>query len=88
MDIKRMVSIVGLNVKLARVAKGWTQKQLSKDCGLIEASISIIENGLHDNVSLFSLVKIINSLGNIEITDLFSPMVMGNKVSSNETVKS
>ena len=88
MEIKEMVKTVGLNIRLARVAKRWTQKKLSQDCTLTEANISLIENGLHDNVSLFSLVKIINSLGNIEITDLFSPMVMGNKVSSNETVKS
>ena len=85
-DIKNLVATVGINIKLARTSKRWTQKQLSDNCGLTEASISQMENGLHYNVSVFSLVKIVNSLGNIEITDLFTPMVIGNKV--NEAVKS
>jgi len=85
MEIKETVEIVGLNIRLARVAKRWTQKELSNDCGLTEANISLIERGLHNNTSVFSLVKIVNALGNIEITDLFTPMVIGNK--ANEAVK-
>ncbi len=53
---------LGMNVKLARVARRWTQEQLALDAGMTRANISKLERGLL-NPSARTIIKVAKSLG-------------------------
>ena len=53
---------MGLNLKIARVKKGWTQEQLSKKSGVGRVSISNIERNGIENVPVSTLRKLAEAL--------------------------
>lgn len=51
-----------LNLKLARVKKGWTQDKLSKEAGVSRVSICNIERNGIDTIPVATLKKIAKAL--------------------------
>jgi len=70
MDSNGIIKNIGKNIKIARVIKDWTQEELSGSCGLTVTTISLIENGINNDIRLQSLLSIIDSLG-ITVEELF-----------------
>lgn len=61
---------MGLNVKIARIKKNWTQEQLSKVSGVGRVSISNIERNGIENVPVSTLRKLAKAL-NSTVEELF-----------------
>lgn len=59
-----------MNVKLARIKKGWTQKELAVKVGLSNVTIVKIEKGNYDSITKASMIKISKALG-VPIQELF-----------------
>ena len=53
---------MNMNLKLARIKKGLTQRQLGKLVGLSNVTISHIENSNSDNVTKSIMIKIAKEL--------------------------
>jgi transcriptional regulator with XRE-family HTH domain len=53
---------IALQVKHARITRGWTQERLAKETGLKQSIISRLESGRHQP-SLTTLEKIARKLG-------------------------
>lgn len=53
---------MNMNLKLARIKKGLTQRQLGKLVGLSNVTISHIENSNSDNVTKSIMLKIAKAL--------------------------
>lgn len=53
---------MNMNLKLARIKKGLTQRQLGKLVGLSNVTISHIENSNSDNVTKSIMIKIAAAL--------------------------
>jgi len=68
-DIKDTKSL-GKTLKVARVNKGITQKELSKLSGVSECTIVFLERGKHDKVQVMTLKKIADVL-DINFENLF-----------------
>lgn len=61
MDKKMQFDSVGMQIRLARVAHGWTLYDLEDASGVASSKISDIENG-NGNPTLATLHKICNAL--------------------------
>ena len=59
----------GQNVRTARLAKGWTQEELSAQSGLAVVQVSRIERGVRE-VRLTTILRLVRAL-EIEPNDLF-----------------
>jgi len=70
MDSNGIIKNIGKNIKIARVIKDWTQEEFSAACGLTVTTISLIENGINNDIRLQSLLSIVDSL-EITIEELF-----------------
>jgi len=62
-DLERtLLRAVGDRVRQYRKKKGWSQEQLSLECGLDRTYVSGVERGAR-NVAIINLHKIADSLG-------------------------
>lgn len=59
-----------MNVKLARIKAGFTQKELAAKVGLSNVTIVKIERGNYDSITRASMIKIAEAL-NCTVTELF-----------------
>ena len=60
----------GMNVKIARIKKGLSQRDLAKLCGVCQNTIVKIEKGEIDTMLVQNLKKVAEVLG-MTITELF-----------------
>ena len=67
-DDDKMLVVIGQNLKKARLAKGWSQEELSFESGLHRTYVGGIERG-ERNVSLLNIEKLAKAL-NVEINAL------------------
>lgn len=58
---------IGQRIKMARVARNLSQKDLANACGLSPFSISQMENG--HNTSLLSLVMVLRALNRLDVLE-------------------
>jgi transcriptional regulator with XRE-family HTH domain len=63
----------GANVRVARLARGWTQEDLAEKTGLATVQVSRIERGKRE-VRLTTLVRLVRAL-EVEPADLLSGLV-------------
>lgn len=68
MDMRRLV---GRNVKRLRLARGWTQEQLSEASGFTQQYLSDLERGRR-NPTIVSLLELAQALGSTPV-DLVTP---------------
>lgn len=61
---------MGLNLKIARIKKKFTQKELADIVGVSRDCISSLENGRAKNPSI-SLMKKLSKALNVPVTELF-----------------
>jgi len=59
--VPEVVAVVGERVKAARLAKGWTQEDLSAETGLAVVQVSRIERGLRE-IRLTTLIRLLRGL--------------------------
>jgi transcriptional regulator with XRE-family HTH domain len=53
---------VGVTIRSLRIAKDWSQEELSFECGLHRTYIGAVERG-EKNLTLKNLIKVAKSLG-------------------------
>lgn len=51
------------NIKVYRVKRGWSQMELSKVSGVLQSTISEIENGIRKNPTFKTISKLAKALG-------------------------
>lgn len=59
-----------MNVKIARIKMGFTQKQLAKISGISNVTIGKIEQGNYNNITKSTMVKLAKAL-NSTVQELF-----------------
>lgn len=59
-----------MNIKIARVKAGLTQKRLSQKVGISHVTISKLEKGNYDGISKGNMIKIAKAL-NLTVQELF-----------------
>lgn len=57
-------------LKKARLDKGWSKSELSRQSGVNRDLIRFLEDGVHNNVKSGTLVKLANALG-INVAELY-----------------
>ena len=70
-----LLRTVGNTVREMRLAKGWSQEELSFNCGLHRTYVGAVERG-ERNLTLLSLQKIADALG-LPMTALFTEQEEG-----------
>ena len=76
-----LLRTVGNIVREKRLAKGWSQEELSFNCGLHRTYVGAVERG-ERNLTLLSLQKIADALG-LPLTALFTEQQEG--IDGNQT---
>ena len=54
---------IGELIKIAREVRGWSLRDLERECGVSNALISQIETGQVKNPGYFTVMRMINALG-------------------------
>ncbi len=54
---------IGHNIKQRREAKRWNQTELAEKAGIKQATISRLESGVNDNITIDNLRRIAAALG-------------------------
>ena len=58
----KLLQVIGQNLKKARLAKGWSQEQLSFESGLHRTYVGAVERG-ERNITVINLRKLATVLG-------------------------
>ncbi|WP_430786367.1 helix-turn-helix domain-containing protein [Virgibacillus flavescens] len=66
---KRILTIIGSNIRYYRMKKGWSQEQLAFECDLHRTYIGAVERG-ERNITVLNLFKIKDELG-VRLKDLY-----------------
>lgn len=61
-DDDKMLKIIGENLRKARLARGWSQEQLSFESGLHRTYVGAVERG-ERNITVINLKKLATVLG-------------------------
>jgi transcriptional regulator with XRE-family HTH domain len=61
-DDNKLLQVIGQNLKKARLAKGWSQEQLSFESGLHRTYVGAVERG-ERNITVINLRKLASVLG-------------------------
>ncbi len=67
-DDDKMLKVIGQKLRKARLARGWSQKQVSFECGLHRTYVGAVERG-ERNMTVTSLRKLAVVLG-VKLTAL------------------
>lgn len=59
---EKMLRVIGQNLRKARLAKGWSQEQLSFESGLHRTYVGAVERG-ERNITVINLRKLATVLG-------------------------
>lgn len=59
-----------MNIKLKRISKDLTQKELAKKVGISNVTLSKIEKGNYENITLKTMIKLAKEL-NTTVQELF-----------------
>lgn len=62
-EVKRLVALVGANIRDYRKSANMTQEKLSELAGVNEKHLSAIENGRESNLSIGYIVSVALALG-------------------------
>lgn len=65
---KRILIVIGENIRKYRLEKGWSQEDLAFECELHRTYIGAVERG-EKNITILNLIKIKEKLG-VDIGDL------------------
>lgn len=68
-EVKRLVALVGANIRAYRKDANMTQEKLSELAGVNEKHLSAIENGRESNLSIGYIVSVALALG-VSFADL------------------